>query len=388
MRRSFFIPLLALAACGAPTRDAAPPGSVPAGPAPATAPTEGDGADPGPPTVILFIGDGTGLDYWSAAMLTADEPLAIESFPVVGLVDTQASNSRVTDSGAGATAFASGIRTFNGAIGVAPDSSPVPTVLEVAESKGWATGLVATSTIIHATPAAFAAHVPSRGMFLDIAEQMAAQDIDVLLGGGRRYFSADARGEGGDLLEAMTRNAAYAADAATFRSLDMDTVHTLIGLFTDGQPEPAPGREPDLAELTRGALQVLEKDQDGFFLMVEGSQIDWRGHDNAPLSEVLAEVRDLDRAIHEALRFQQRRPNTLVIVTADHSTGGMTLSYGDGPGGLEARYTTEGHTGGMVPLFARGPHAAAFGGMIDNDEVGRLLLRLVQDGGTEVSREQ
>lgn len=361
MKRLLVLPLLLLTACGGV-------GHASRGPVPGGAPAR----------VVLLIGDGTGVSYWSAAKITSDEPLAIESFPVVGLVDTRSSNSRVTDSAAGATAFSAGIRTYNGAIAVEPDSTPVRSVLEVAESRGWATGLVATATITHATPAAFAAHVPSRKLHFEIARQLADAELEVMLGGGRRFFSPSTRPDGKDLIGQMARRAAYVDSADRLRALDLDTVSALVGLFADTDPGPAPVRSPTLAELTDAALRTLTRDRDGFFLMVEGSQIDWRGHDHAPLDEVAAEVRDLDAAIREALRFQRRHPNTLVIVTADHSTGGLAL-HGDGEGRLGAHYTTEGHTAELVPLFARGPGAEAFAGVLDNEQVGRLLLRIVRE---------
>lgn len=375
MTRSILISLLALAACGAPTPERPTPGP------------DGAAVDPGPPGIILLIGDGTGLEYWSAAKFASGMPLAVEHFDVVGLIDTEATDRRVTDSAAGATAFASGVRTFYYAVGLGPDSAAVPTVLEVARSGGQAAGLVATSSITHATPAAFAAHVPSRIMEEEIARQMAEQDIEVILGGGRQYFDAATRQDSTDLLARLTRGATYVEDAAAFDALDMDTVRTLVGLFADDHPDPAPGRSPNLAELTRGALNVLENDRDGFFLMVEGSQIDWRGHENAPLQEVVAELLDFDMAIREALLFQDRRPNTLIVVTADHSTGGFVL-HPDTTGRFRAHYTTAGHTYGMVPLFAHGPHATAFAGIMDNDRVGRLLLEIVRDGRVATPRER
>lgn len=382
------VPIIFLAvACGAPA-----PAEAPLAPAPRQAEAQIERAPEraprpvGPPGVILFIGDGTGIEYWNAAKLAASGPLAIELLPVVGLIDTESTDSRTTDSAAGATALASGIRTYNGAIGVAADSTPVETVLEVAIRRGWATGLVATSGVTHATPAAFAAHQPSRNMYEAIAADMADRPIDVLLGGGRDHFRADAREDGRDLLARLRDGRVYVEDAAAFRSLDTDTIQALVGLFADSHPAPAPARDPDLSELTAAALAVLEHDPDGFFLMVEGSQIDWRGHDNAPIAEVIAEVHDFDEAVRTALRFQERRPNTLIVVTADHSTGGLVI-HSDTSGAITAHYTTTGHTAGMVPLFAGGPGAAAFGGIRDNDYVGRLLLQVVGEGGATLAPE-
>ncbi|MGH7483270.1 MAG: alkaline phosphatase [Longimicrobiales bacterium] len=331
-----------------------------------------------PSRIILFIGDGTGLAYWTAAGLAAGEPLAVEGFPVVGLIDTQASDARVTDSAAGATAYSAGVRTYNGAIGVDADTQAVETVLEIAERRGLATGLVSTSSVTHATPASFAAHVPSRGMEEAIAAQMAGSGVDVLIGGGRDYFAADTRSDGRDFLTPLTEEAAHVSSASGLRALDPDTVDALVAFLADTALAPATGREIRLADMTRAALGVLEHDDDGFFLMVEGSQIDWHGHDNAPLPDVVAEVLDLDGAIAEAIAFQRRHPETLIVVTADHETGGLSLIYGETPAEVAVAYTTRGHTGTWIPLFARGPGAEAFGGVHENYEIGLLLLELVR----------
>lgn len=382
--------------------------------------------------VILFIGDGVGVSYWTAARLASPDELAVSQFKVMGLVDTRASNSLITDSGAAATAFASGIRTFNGAIGVGPDSLPVETVLEAAKKRGWATGLVATSSITHATPAAFAAHVPARASEFDIAKQMAALMPDVMLGAGRRFFSATTRPDGEDLLGQLRSTHTFVTDAASLEGLSDMSVQRVLGLFAEAEMPPAPLRSPTLAAMTRKAIEVLSRDTDGFFLMVEGSQPDWRGHDNRPLNHVIHEMLDFDAAIGVALEYQKSEPDVLIVVVADHETGGLAIeserdsalmtatadsldgavrglariidllteaaadsadsaavrmqitaarlrnqARGARTESLVADYTTRGHTAQMVPLFASGPGAEAFGGMIDNHRVGQLLLRIV-----------
>jgi alkaline phosphatase len=391
-------------------------------------------ADAASPTrVILFIGDGAGTSYWTAASLAADN-LAVNQLPVVGLVDTEASDSRITDSAAAATAYASGTRTYNGAIGVDPDTNAVVTVLEVARRRGMATGLVATSSLTHATPAAFASHVPTRGMQWEIARQMAEAGIDVLLGGGRRYFEAAGRPDGLDLLAAMAAEDAVVLTRDGFQGLDTDSVSKLVGLFASEHMPGAFSRVPSLPEMTARAIEVLDKDPDGFFLMVEGSQPDWRGHDNASLDTLTAEMLDLDAAIGVALEYQRGHPSTLVVVTADHETGGLavqmarpgqshyaaaatadrtadrirqaslttdreTMALADSTRALlarlaqqlrlqtrdtarapelVARYATGTHTASMVPLFASGPGAERFGGIKDNWMIGRLLLEAVR----------
>ena len=340
-----------------------------------------------PRSVVLFIGDGASLSYWTAARF-ADRPLAVERMAEIGLVDTrphEPSSGRVTDSAAGATAYATGVRTFNGAVAVGPDAQPVQTVLERAEALGMATGLVATSAVTDATPAAFASHVVDRTQYQEIARQMAAVELEVLMGGGQAYFDGSQDGWP-DLLEGMRERYTVAEDPATL-AVQAARVDALLGLFARGPMPPAPERSPTLAAMTGAALEVLDNHPDGFFLMVEGSQIDWRGHANAPLDEVVAEVLDLDRAIAVALEYRLRRPETLVLVLADHDSGGLALHPGKGAAEtapLEAHYTTlsdttAGHTASMVPLFADGPGAERFGTIIDNAEVGRRLRALIED---------
>lgn len=367
----------------------------------AEAPAQPDGpaseaaapAEPaGPFSIILFIADGAGLNYWSV-LRAATPGMALEAFPVIGLAGTRSANSRVTDSAAGATAYAAGVKTYNGAVGVGPDSTPVVTVLERAEDRGKATGLVATSTITHATPAAFAAHVIDRNMYDEIAMQLADADIEVLLGGGRTYFDPAQRPDGEDLIGRLRRRATVVDSAVALARLIAAEgtngagtgpaglrIERLVGFTSAENPPPAYERLLPLADLTHTALGVLERDEDGFFLMVEGSQIDWRGHDNVPLRELIPELQDLERAIREALRFQERRPNTLIVVTADHETGGMAFHY-DEMGVFRAHYTTESHTAGLVPLFAIGPGATALGGIRENDEIGRILMGLIEEDG-------
>lgn len=383
--KSFAIACLAaISACGVPQAPDGPQTATFAVPAPAEPVRR----------VIFLIGDGTGTAYWSAAKFSADR-LAVQDMPVVGLVDTRSSNARVTDSAAGATVYATGERTYNGAIGVGPackelfarDSAavmrnpascaPLETVLQRVERRGWATGLVATSSVTHATPASFAAHVPYRRMEPQIAEQLAASGVDVLLGGGLGFFAGSARPDGRNLLDAACADAVCirtAEELAAYRADD----RRLIGLFAEKGMPAAGERTPSLPAMTAAALGRLARDPDGFLLVVEGSQPDWRGHDNAPIRELVAEVVDFDRAIGVALEFARATPGTLVVVTADHETGGLAL--GEKADTLTAMYSSTAHTAEMVPLFAYGPGAERFAGIRENYEVGRILMELTGGG--------
>lgn len=382
-----------------------------------------------PKNVIVFIGDGAGASYWTLARFAADA-LAVEEFKVMGLVDTRSSDFWITDSAAGATAFSTGVRTYNGAIGVGPDSAAVPTVLEMARDQGRATGLVSTSSVTHATPASFAAHVTARSMEFEIARQMVENEVDVILGGGWRWFDPSTRPDSVDLLGRIREGHTYITTPDELAGLESDLTR-LVGLFAENHMPAAPERTPSLPEMTRTAIEVLSRDADGFFLMVEASQPDWRGHSNEPIGAVTAEMLDMDRSIAEALRFQASNRETLILVMADHETGGLAVEVSDDSTrfvetaetlinavielraatersssvadidqvtgsmidyarelsaearqagrslNLSADYTTRSHTGQMIPLFAKGPGAERFGGIIDNYRVGQLLIELV-----------
>ena len=350
----------------------------------ATAPQPGLRTESARPTrVVLLIGDGMGTAHWTAAR-SASRGLAVERFTTAGLVDTRSTSSWITDSAAGGTAYATGVRTFNGAIGVGPDSLPVPNVLEVVRARGWATGIVATSSVTHATPASFVAHVPSRAQEFDIAADIVRSQVDVFLGGGTRWFDRAVRPDSSDLLGTVRSTHAFVASAAELAALDLASTTRLAGLFTENEMPPAPERTPALAEMTRAALAVLARDPDGSFLMVEGSQPDWQAHDNAPIEALTAEVLDFDAAIGVALDWADANPGTLVLVVADHETGGLAVELTPDSVHVQgeprrpfADYTSTGHTGGMTPLFAAGPGAHLFGGIKDNFRVGQLLQELV-----------
>ena len=337
---------------------------VPETPGPAAA----DGA---PPRVILVIADGTGISHWTAGMLSSDS-LALWRFPVTGLVDTRNVEGKITDSAASATAYATGVLTFNRFIGMGPDSSILETVMEQASRRGMSTGLVATSSIVHATPASFASHVLDRGEYEEIASQMAGSAVNVLLGGGRAYFDPAHREDGVDYLSELGRDRQTVSNAAELSAVREVEASGLIGLFADNaMPAADEGRTPTLAEMTSAALAVVDRDPDGFLLVVEASQIDWLAHDNQPFERVASEVLDCDAALHIALDYLERTPGALVVVVADHETGGTTVL--EGAAGWELRYSSGGHTAELVPMFAAGAGAAAFSGLHTADDVGRLL---------------
>lgn len=331
--------------------------------------------------VILIIGDGTGLAQITAgqfSLVGLDGNLALQRMPVTGIVRTHAANTLITDSAAGATAYSCGKKTDNGKIAWLPDGKSCKTLLEIAEELGKSTGLVATSTITHATPASFAAHVESRRMQPEIAEQYLDSGVEVFLGGGKEFFipqneEGSSRKDSRNLVEEF--KASGYGYVENVQQMEEDNSSKILGLFAD-KGMPSEVRTPTLSEMTEKALQVLSKNEKGFFLMVEASQVDWGGHGN-DAEYVIREVKDLDAAVKTAVDFAQEDGETLVILTADHETGGMTFQKSpSGTEELEIFWTTDYHTGIPTPLMAYGPHAIRFTGWHDNTAIGILIAEL------------
>jgi alkaline phosphatase len=316
-----------------------------------------------PDNIILMIGDGMGVSQIYAAMTVSNKPLAFEQFRSIGFQKTYSADHYITDSGASGTAMATGEKTNKGHIAVSPSGEKLTTILELAEAHGLSTGLVSTSSILHATPASFIAHNRERYKYAALAEDFLQTDIEVFIGGGYRYF---AKREDGQDLTAQLKDKGYQVLTA------MDEIQAvekgkLAGLTAENHnPKYSEGREDMLPAATQTALQILDNNEKGFFLMVESSQIDWGGHDQDK-DYIVNEMLDFNQAVEKALAFQQEHPNTLLIVTADHETGGMALTGGDIENHqVEASFPTDGHTGVMVPVFAKGPGAENFQGIYEN----------------------
>ena len=332
--------------------------------------------------IMFLIGDGMGLTQITSARIKtvgANGKLHMERMPVTGLINTHSANSLVTDSGAAGTALATGYKTNNGMISMSPDDERLLTILEVCKGKGMATGLVVTSTITHATPAAFAAHVRFRGDEATIASQLLENKVNVLLGGGKALFLPQSkfgseRHDERDLI-AEAKKIGYLF-VQTKEELKVAKGNYLLGLFqlfalTTNPPEPS------LAELTQKAIELLSRNRKGFFLMVEGSQIDWACHDNNPDSTIRQTLL-FDEAVKVALDFAIKDKYTLVVVTADHECGGMGINAGSLDGkSLIIGWTTKRHTGMPVPIYAFGPGAERFMGLHDNTEVPRIFAELL-----------
>jgi len=329
---------------------------------------------PVPKNIILFIGDGMGLSHVFAGITANQGRLNLEYLKYIGFSKSQSSNRYVTDSAASATAMASGVKTYNGAIGVDTDTVHATTILELAENQGFSTGLVSTSAVTHATPAAFIAHQKCRKMRESIAEDFLKTEVDVVIGGGWEHF---AERKDGQSLIPLLEDKGYTVITDTSR-LTINGDDKLFALLDKEHLVKARDRQGLLTRAVKAALSRLNRNNKGFFLMVEGSHIDWGGHDN-DTRYIVEEVLDMDRALGAALEFAAQEGETLILCTADHETGGMACEGGDILKGLvRADYTSKKHTGVMIPVFSNGPGADQFIGIYENTELFYKMKRLLE----------
>lgn len=330
-----------------------------------TANASGNTSSERPKNVILMIGDGMGLTQITSGMIANGNKLQLERFKKIGFIKTSSSDKLITDSAAGATAFASGEKTYNGAIGVNEDTVAIKTILEMAAQDDYKTGLIATSSITHATPACFYAHQPSRKLDEAIAGDMVNSPVDIFMGGGKSFFGS--RSDGKNLLDSLKSNGFNIYDEVA--DIKMEEDKKIACFIADEQPiSYLEGRGDYLTEATEKALEFLDKDK-GFFLMIEGSQIDWASHSNNSDGTV-AEMIDFDRAIGQVLDFAEKDGNTLVIVTADHETGGYAIVGGNLENNtVVGDFSTGHHTAAMVPVFAYGTGADEFAGIYENTAI-------------------
>ena len=333
-----------------------------------------------PKNIIILIGDGMGINYVGASLLQ-DPNSPFKEFKTIGLSITCSADKLITDSAAGATAIATGYLTNNKYISVDNLGQPLYTIFEHAEKLGLSTGVVVTATVTHATPGAFVGHSISRYDQNLIASQMVAQNFDVIIGGGMKYFLPKSlsgeREDNRNLLESLnSKNYSLPKNYSELKSLPK-SIAKLYALFEmDGLVESSK-RNYSLGDLTKTALNHLRNDKDGFVLMVEGSQIDWAGHDHKS-KELIDEMKDFSSAITEALNFAKKDGNTLVVITSDHETGGMSVTKGNLDGSeLELSYTSGGHTPSPVGIFAFGPGEGSFKGIMNINYIGQKLFKLI-----------
>lgn len=344
-----------------------------------------------PKNVILLISDGAGLSQISSAFYFKETSPNYARFNDIGLINTSPSRQDITDSAASATAFACGVKTYNGAIGVADDSTEVKNLVEIVTLKNIKTGLVATSSITHATPASFYAHTISRDSKEDIALHLVQSDVDFFAGGGLQFFNK--RKDGRNLLiDLNEKNFTIDTIALSDFSKIQSSEKAAYLLAQDSLPPVEKGRGNFLSNAIELAIQFLSKDDSGFFMMAEGSQIDWGGH-KQDSTYLVSELIDFDDAIGKALDYAEKDGNTLVIVTSDHETGGFTLSAKKKKREDGSEYTdyseiwitfsTKTHSATLIPVFAYGPGSEEFAGVYENNEIFEKILKVTKWRGDD-----
>ncbi len=334
-------------------------------------------APPAPRNVILIVGDGMGVaQVYSSVVAEKENNSAFLRFPYTGFSRTYSRNKYRTDSAAGGTALTTGEKVENYHVNWGPDSARYNTIFDDAVRAGMSTGFVVTSSVLDATPAATYGHVPYRKMFDTLSLQLAQSSHSVMVGGGYRYFRPENRKDGLSPLDTLSRRG-YTV-VCNYDSLMSFNGERLVGLLYEGDPLTAPARGNVLEQTSLKAIQLLGRNEKGFALMIEGSQIDWACH-NQDSAYLRAEMADFEQMLHAVLDFAQRDGHTLVVVTADHETGGVTLPTGDiEKGENEVHFLWGNHTGCMVPVFALGPGSQYFSGIQQNVDIPNKIREIMQ----------
>ncbi len=347
--------------------------------------------------IILFIGDGMSVSQISAFRLHQGGPnsrVAVDSFPYSGQVLTHSANAIVTDSASSGTAFSTGEKTNNRALGVDIKGQPIENITETLDKSGYVSSVISTSEVTHATPAAFAVHTSSRYLTDEISIQMTDSKIKNILGGGRKFFIPEEDGgnreDGINLIEKIKSKSRLITDKSELSNPARYDDSQVFGLFADEhlRDDSAPenhSTEPSIEKMLEFSVnrseKFIENGCKGFFIMAEASQVDWAGHGN-DFEYLMREMIDLEDGIKWALNFAKENKETLVVVTADHETGGLLIEPNDPRKyeNLDVKFSFNtgigrgSHTGVPVPIYAYGPGAENFTGTLDNTDVHRALL--------------
>lgn len=324
--------------------------------------------------IILFIGDGMGFEQVKAAGMYeggAAGTLSFEAFPYRGSTKPLNAEGGVTDSAASATAMATGNKVSNGVISMSipGNGNPSVTVLELLKAEGKSTGLVTTTFVTHATAAAFGAHEPDRNNYVNIAGDYLRDARPNVLFGGAKYVTKPAAAAAGYTV---------VADRAGLQALDTETESMVSGQFGgDHMPYELDGLGglPHLSEMTLAALHILDNDPDGFFLMVEGGRIDHACHAN-DIERTIRETIEFSRAVAKAVEWGRNRSDVLIIVTADHETGGLQVLANNGMGIVPTvTWGTTGHTASEIPVYGWGAGAASISGSMEITDIFRILMQ-------------
>lgn len=323
--------------------------------------------------IIFMIGDGMGLEQISAAWVCNGGKLNLDNFTNIGIQWTYSANRLVTDSAAAGSALATGYKTNNGMVAMTPDSVAVKSLAEEAMEKGKRAGAAVTCRVNDATPAVFFSHSPARGNQEDIVAQMASSGVYFLSGGGTRFW--EQREDGRNIAEEV--KAGGYTYVRTKEELQAVTEGPVIALMDSYELQPSLDRGDILPVSVAKALELLDN-RKGFFLMIEGSMIDDGGHDNKA-GHTMEEIFDFDKTLGIVLEWAAKDGETLVIVTGDHATGGMTLLSGSlDEKRIRVNFSTTGHNGIALPVFAWGPHSKDFLGIYENNELSNRIRALIR----------
>ncbi len=323
---------------------------------------------PGPKNIIYLIGDGMGFGQVSTLIMEravnreASSSSQISRITHMGMVTTHSADSKVTDSAAGGTALATGEKTNNGAVGLNASGDTLTSIMVHAREMGKSTGIVVNTAILDATPAAFYAHVEKRSLWDEIAVQLTKSDYDILIGNGLEHFNS--REDSLDLISVFTGKG-YDFSDSWEKAAALDNSGKLVVLTSVRMVFP---------EAVAKALDLLDKknNPEGFFLMIEEARIDGHGHNN-DVQGLIDEMEIMDRVMQVVLDYADAHPETLVVITADHETGGVNIGYDGRP-----YFSTAGHSGSVVPVFAYGPGAEQFAGLMDNTDIPARILNLLE----------
>ncbi len=336
-----------------------------------------DGIEKSPKNIILLIGDGMGLNQIQAALAANGGALNLSLFRNIGFSGTRALNSDITDSAAGATAMATGQKTNNRYIGVDAAGKNLTALPDRLAALGMSSGIISNGDITDATPAAFYAHRLDRSMSFDIAHDFLNSNVDILIGSNRKSFTDN---PDKTLIPSLEKKG-----YSMLTSLDglkaVENGRHLV-LLDDSVCRPVKdGRGNMLSTALTETVRLFSKSKKGFFIMAEGAQIDYGGHSN-DLPYVITELHDFDRVVGEALSFADQDGETLVIVTADHETGGLSLLDASAANrSVRANFSTDDHTGVMVPVFAYGPGAREFTGVYPNSDIFHKIIKVLKKNG-------
>lgn len=326
-----------------------------------------------PKNVILLIGDGMGLAQIYAGYTANKGELSVFNIPTQGLSITKSSDSYITDSAAGATAMATGNKTNNRFISVDENGTPLELITQQLAKKNFKTAIISAGNITDATPAAFYAHQPERTYSEPIAYDFLSNPSDILIGGGIKEFKA--RKDGKDLSKLLIEKGYSFSEK--FSSLDTIKNNKIILLDDAAVVSIKDGRGDFLTKSLEKATTVFSKTKNPFFIMAEGAQIDYGGHKN-DLEYVVREMLDFDKLVGQAMEFVDKNPETLLIVTADHETGGLSLIDGSiTKGYVQGSFSTNDHTAISVPVFAYGSGAHVFSGVYQNTEIYTKIMDLL-----------